>query len=46
MHTWSDVAYGFVHGSGVQGDISPLEFVLFLFFIVGLTYILVRFKWY
>ena len=43
MRTWSDVAYSFVNGSGVKGDISPLELVTFLVFVGAMVYIYARF---
>ena len=43
-HTWSDVAYSFVNGSGVKGDIPPLVLVLFLVFVGVMVYIYVRFR--
>lgn len=27
-HTWADVAYSFVNGTGIKGDLSPLELVV------------------
>lgn len=44
MHTWADVAYGFMNGSGVKGDISPLEFVVIIGSAVAITYIYARFQ--
>ena len=44
MHTWQDVVYSFVNGSGVKGDISPLELVTFMVFVGAMVYIYGRFR--
>lgn len=43
-HTWSDVAYGFVNGSGVKGDMSPLELLVMMGSAVAMLYIYGRFR--
>lgn len=44
MHTWADVAYGFVNGSGVKGDMSPLDLLVMGGFSVAILYIYARFQ--
>ena len=44
MHTWAEVAYGFMNGSGVKGDISPLELVVIIGSVVAMFYIYSRFQ--
>lgn len=42
MHTWSDVAYSFVNGSGSGSDLSPIEFIAMMYAGVAMLYVYAR----